>query len=180
MLHVPFPFRSRSRAVWTIHPGWYREQDWYNRKQWVQVPVSDQCEHLYILSIESLYFSRSHAVWIDHNGSITPAIYSTIAIMGSNRWVIGCTVLSWHIHTCDWSNYCDYNFDYNGSLNRLLNRKSWINYKCDWTIWVHLHLWLVELLRLRYSSVDWIGIAITKMGTELFFELDNTKKSLPS
>ena len=48
--------------LWLIHTtwewdwGWYREQDWYNRKLWVlvPVPVSDQCEHFYIM--HTLYF----------------------------------------------------------------------------------------------------------------------------
>ena len=34
-----------------VNRDWYREQDWYNRKQLVLVPapVSDQCEHFYMI-----------------------------------------------------------------------------------------------------------------------------------
>ena len=39
-------------------------------------------------------------------GSSTPAIYSTIAIVWTNDWVMGCAVLSGRIHTCDFLNYC--------------------------------------------------------------------------
>ena len=70
-------------------------------------------------------------------GPITPAIYSVIAIAWTNRWVMGCTVLSGNIHTWDRSGYCQCNAR-NGSPNLPCNGNRWVNSRCDWTITLHL------------------------------------------
>ena len=74
-----------------------------------------------------------HSIWTDLKRPITPEIYSTIVITWTNHWVKGCTVLSGHSHTCDWSNFCDYNTR-NGSHNHLHNLNSWVTFRCDWII----------------------------------------------
>ena len=51
----------------------------------------------------------------------------------TNHWLMVCTVLSTYIHTCDWSNYCNYNAR-NRSCNRPGNYNSWVNRGCGWTI----------------------------------------------
>ena len=74
---------------------------------------------------------------IRSKGQMTPAIYSTNGIVWAIHWVMGCTILIGCIHTCNWTNYCDYNAR-NGSYNRPHNRNSWVNRRCDWTITVRL------------------------------------------
>ena len=44
-----------------------------------------------------------------------------------------CTVLSEHINTCNWSNYCAYNAR-NCSHYHPCNRNSWESCRCHWTI----------------------------------------------
>ena len=63
-------------------------------------------------------------------GQMTPAIYSTNGIVWAIRWVMGCTVPSGHLHTCNWTNYCDYNAR-NGSCNYPRNHNSWVNHMSD-------------------------------------------------
>ena len=42
-----------------------------------------------------------------------------------------CSVLSGHIHTCDWSNYCDYNVR---KVHTIVHVIAIVEQKCDWTI----------------------------------------------
>ena len=73
------------------------------------------------------------SVWTDLRDPITPAIYSTVEIARTDRWVKGCIELSGRIHTYGWSNYCDYSAK-NDSCNRQLNRNSSVNRRCQRTL----------------------------------------------
>ena len=59
--------------------GWYRyrEQDWLNRKQrvLVPVPVSDQCQHFYMVLYQRVCSTvREEAVYLTMLSAVTPTL----------------------------------------------------------------------------------------------------------
>ena len=92
---------------------------------WLNGNLNDLC-------IAKLPFSHSHSK-SNTNGNWGIQNVPTIVIIRTDCSVIGCTELSWLIHTCHRSNHSDYNAR-NGSYNCRCNGNSCVNHRCDWTL----------------------------------------------